>query len=171
MKKKLIAGLSALVLVGGGLGLGAVQLASADDTTPSPGPTAGPTTNPNCAGTGQGRQGAGPRGERGVHRAERGMGQHLSDLAEQLGVEESALREAMQQVRDSVERPEPLGPDATRAERDAARAEHRAVMAKALAEQLGLDEAEVTEALTEHHTEVGGPRGMNAQGPRGGGRR
>lgn len=139
MKKKAVIAVSAAVLTAG-LGVGASQLASAE--TPTPSPTSTPT-----AGTDDqtGRKGGGHR-----HKAEK----DLSGLAEKLGVDEAKLTEAVSAARQATRPAEKTKPsDQTEAEREASRTERQAAFAKALASELGIDEAEVTAALDELRTE------------------
>ncbi|MCG6566690.1 hypothetical protein [Tessaracoccus sp. ZS01] len=144
---KIIAGVSAAAMAAG-LGLGAATLANAETTAPSPSPSTSATesTQPSRQAQGWGMAGRGRLG--GEHRS--GMpGMDVSALAEKLGVDESDLTEAMATARDAARPAEPATMPDTQEERDALRAEHQAAFAKALAEELGLEEASVTEALTE----------------------
>ncbi|MDO5066826.1 MAG: hypothetical protein Q4D96_06405 [Propionibacteriaceae bacterium] len=130
MKKLVMTG--AAVLATAGIGLGAAQLANAD-TTPSPEPSASSTTD-----SGRPEQG---KGHRGGHRG----GMDTKALAEKLGVEEQALKEALESLRPAKgEKPEqgtsPKPED---------RATREAALAKGLAEKLGLDENTVSSALSE----------------------
>ncbi len=110
--------------------------ANADDTTGSTGSSSTQGADPGRPGPG------GPDGH--------GPGLDAAALAKALGVSEDDLKDAFDAVRDQ------LGPgDAARpadGERpapptDAERAEREAALAKALAEELGLDEAKVSAAL------------------------
>lgn len=69
----------------------------------------------------------------------------LSDLATKLGVDESTLNDAFDKLKDS--RPRHDQSDETTG------TEREATLAKALAEELGLDEAKVTAALSELRVE------------------
>lgn len=80
-------------------------------------------------------------------------GGHLVEvLAEELGLEEDVVQEALEAVRDE------LRPDDTDAPREAPteeeRAERQAALAEALAEELDVSEAKVTAALEVLHEEV-----------------
>jgi hypothetical protein len=83
----------------------------------------------NTSSSSAGRQAGAPPGRPGVRR-------NLSGIAGQLGVTEAALRAALEDLR----------PD-----RGAAKDEHDAALAKALATELGLDAAKVTAALDKLH--------------------
>lgn len=138
MKKKTVVAVSAAVLTAG-LGIGVSQLA--DAATPTPSPTASPSGSPE----GTGRKGGGHH-----YRTE----QDLSGLAGKLGVDEDKLSEAVSAAREATRPTERTRPsEQTRAEREAAREARRAVFAKALAKELGIEEAKVTAALDELRTE------------------
>ena len=140
MKKKAVAVLSAAVLTAG-LGVGVSQLASAD--TPSPTPTTSPSGSPQ---TDHGRKGGGHRG--GPEKLD------LSSLASKLGVDETKLSEAVTAARKATAPTERTKPsEQTQAEREAARTARQAAFAKALAGELGIDEAKVTAALDELRAE------------------
>lgn len=110
-----------------GLAVGGIAMASAEsDTTDAVAGAAAATMHPGGHG--------------------RGGGHVAEALAEQLGLEEGVVREALVAVRDE------LGPDrggaAPRtAPTDEERAERRAAFAAALAEELEVSEAKVTAAL------------------------
>lgn len=112
--------------------------ANADDTTS--------TTSTPSATADQGRPG-GPGGHGGP-----GPGLDPAALAKALGVSEDDLTDALDAVRDQLRPDDATGP--AEGERptpptDAERAEREAALAKALAGELGLDEAKVTAALDE----------------------
>lgn len=140
MKKKTVAAVSAAVLTAG-LGIGVSQLASAD--TPTPSPTSSPT-----AGSGKdtaGRKGGGPHGHAKLD---------LSGLAGKLGVDEAKLSEAVSAARKATGSAEKTKPsEQSQADREAARTARQAAFAKALAAELGIDEAKVTAALNELRAE------------------
>ena len=139
MRKKTVAVVSAAVLTAG-LGIGVSQVASAETPTPTPTATSS-TERPDHSG----RKGGGHSGKLGVS---------LADLATKLGVEQSKLSEAVSAAREATKSTERTKPtDQTQAEREASRAERQAAFAKALAGELGIDEAKVTTALTELRAE------------------
>lgn len=140
MKKKAIALVSAAVLTAG-LGVGVSQLASAE--TPTPTPTTSPTGSPQKE---HGGKGGGHRG--GPERLD------VSGLASKLGIDETKLSEAIAAARKATAPTEKTKPsEQTQAEREAARTARQAAFAKALATELGIDEAKVTAALDELRTE------------------
>lgn len=110
MKKSLqatvVAGVGALSLLGVGIGL--TQVANAD-TTETPSPAATATDAPDNGNGVQARDGdcdgTGPRGDRG-NRGERGPGQgrgpggaNFSEFANELGITQDQLRDAMDEAR------------------------------------------------------------------------
>ncbi|TQK70416.1 hypothetical protein [Nocardioides sp. SLBN-35] len=111
--------------------------ANADDTTSTPSATAD-----------QGRPGPGGPGGRGGP----GPGLDPAALAKALGVSENDLTDALDAVRDQL-RPdaaaEPAEGESPTPPTDAERAEREAALAKALAGELGLDQAKVSAALDE----------------------
>ncbi len=139
MKKKTVAAVSAVVLTAG-LGVGVSQLASAATPTPSPtSPSASPTGTPQKE---PGRKGGGHRG--GPEKLD------LSGLASKLGVDETKLSEAVTAARKATAPTERTKPsEQTQAEREAARTARQAAFVKALATELGIDEAKITTALEE----------------------
>lgn len=115
--------------------------ATADDTTSIPSAT---STDPGQDGR------PGPGGP-GAH----GRGLDAAALAKALGVSEDEVTAALDAVRDQLEPDDAAKP--AEGERptpptDAERAEREAALAKALATELGLDEAKVTAALDEVRT-------------------
>lgn len=133
MKKKTVAVVAATVLTAG-LGVGVSQLASAE--TPSPSPTSSPTAD---SGKDTGR-----KGHRGHAKLD------LSALASKLGVDEAKLSEAVAAARKATAPTEKTKPaEQSQADREAARTARQAAFAKALAAELGIDEAKVTAALDE----------------------
>lgn len=144
MKNKAIIGISAAVLTAG-LGFGAAQLANADGSSTPPSATSTPSQSGD--GSGQSPWGKGHRGEE--------WRQDLTALAGKLGVDETKLKDAVEAARKATR---PTGDqtkpsDQTQAEREAARTARVAAFAKALASELGIDEAKVTSALQELRTE------------------
>jgi hypothetical protein len=101
------------------------------------------TTGSSSTSTDQGRPGPGGPG---------GHGPELDTaaLAKSLGVSEDTLKDAFDAVRDQL-RPDdatqPADGESPTPPTDAERAEREATLAKALAEELGLDEAKVSTAL------------------------
>ncbi|MEA5118435.1 MAG: hypothetical protein VB036_12555 [Propionicimonas sp.] len=137
MKRKAVAAVSAAVLTAG-LGISAAQWASAETPTPSPTPTSTTTADPDHTGHKGGKQ--------------RGSKQDLSGLASKLGVDQTKLADAVSAARKSLPT-KTESANQTDAEREAARAARQAAYAKALASELGIDEAKVTQALNELRTE------------------
>lgn len=141
MRNKAIIGISAAAMAAG-LGFGVGQLASAEDET-TPTPTA---TSSQSEVWGHAPGGVGERGWGNGPRAE--MGLDIEALAEQLGVEEAALSEAVEAAREAMFADgRPTGQTAE--EREAAREEHHFEFAAGIAAELGLDEADVLAALEE----------------------
>ena len=139
--KKTIIGLSAAAMAAG-LGFGAASLATADDETPAPTVSQSPSDSQSPGDGRFGRDhGGGPRMQ--------SRGLDLSGLAEKLGVKEQALADAMESAREATRPAEHPSKPASAEEWEAAQAEHQAALAKALAEELGLDEQQVNDALTE----------------------
>lgn len=145
MRNKAVIGISAAAMAAG-LGFGVGQLASAEDeATPTPTATSsqGDGWGHAPGGVGERGWGNGPRTGMGVH-----MGLDIEALAEQLGVEEAALREAVEAAREAMFADgRPTGQTAE--EREATREEHHAEFAAGIAAELGLDEADVLAALEE----------------------
>lgn len=120
-----------------GAGVGVASLASADPT-----PTPSPSSSPS-AGT-DGRDGHGPRGQRG-------LGADFAQLlAQKLGVDQAKVTQAIQAYRDANRPSANTTPDpSAKPDREA----RDAAVAKALAQSLGLDEARVTTAIAEIRAE------------------
>lgn len=142
MSKK-YGGIARISVAGGiaavGLTLGGVAMANAADSTTS---SADTTTTSSAAPEGFG------------HRGGPGGGDLAADLADELGVSESKVSDALDAVRDDLPAPErsaagerPTPP--TEAERTA----HEAAFAKALAGELDLTTAKVSDALAAIHAE------------------
>lgn len=121
-----------------GAGVGVAGVAAADET-PSPSPSASPSS-----GTSQDAPGG-----RGAGGPGRGGDRLAAPLAEELGVEESAVTEALRTAREEQPRPErdDSGTQPTEEEREAARAEREAALVTSLAGSLDLPEADVQTAL------------------------
>lgn len=132
MKKTMIAGISAAALAAG-VGLGATQLANADSS-------ASPTPSASSTAADKAEDGKGTKGPRGEHKGGRGIDR--AALAEKLGVSEDDLSKAVDAAREAT-RPS-SGQD-----RSASREDRQAAFVKALAKELGVDEARVTAALKE----------------------
>lgn len=148
---KMIVGVSAAALAAG-LGLGGAALANAETDSPTAPPSASASPQPEATTESPGRNGQGNRGweERGPGRHSRAGGMRAMDtaeLADQLGVEQSALDDALTKVMDTM-----------RSEREPGNPPDQSAVAKALAEELGIDEAKVSEALdamrAEHQAEL-----------------
>ena len=134
MRTKLWAGMAGAALTVS-VGLGVAQLAHAE--TPSPSPTQG-----TSSATPQGDIPA--RGNVGHH--EHGQGRtmsNLSELARTLGVPEQDLSEALSAAREQL-RSDHSG---THHPREV----HRAALAKTLAAELGIEEADVSRAFADMH--------------------
>ena len=132
-KKTAVAVAAGVLALGAGVGIAGVAAA---DPTPTPNPTATASGSPS-PGTerpgGGGRHGGGFRD-----------GAQLTELADKLGVTEDQLSDALRAVREETRSTTPPT-EQSREERDAA-------LAKALAEELKLDEAKVAQALAEIRT-------------------
>lgn len=143
--KKALTGISAAALAAG-LGLGIGQLASADDPTPTPSPTATASAQVTDPANNSPKR----NDDWGPRHDNRGVGTNLADLAEKLGVDTDdlakAMDDAMETVRDGMERPNTPQDDETRAE-------HQAAVAKAVADELGLEENTVLAAMQELESE------------------
>lgn len=127
MRKLALTG--AATLASAGLLLGIPQISHAETDQPSDGPSASSSSTPR-PGPGKGPQHL-----------------DLSALAERLGVEESALKEAFEAIRPSA----PSSSEKGQPPSAEAREQRHEELAKALAEKLGLDKATVSSALTEMH--------------------
>lgn len=149
MKKAIVA--ATTVALAAGIGLGITNLASAETPSPTPSPSASSDANkPGRGGEWGHRMGGEGRGRHGDR------GQDLSALATKLGVDETKLADAVKKVRNdlkpsSTDRGKDR--DQSRADWEAARAEREAAFAKALASELGIDQAKVSKALEELRTE------------------
>lgn len=125
MRKLALTGAAALVSAG--LVLGVPQVSHAETDQPNDGPSASSSST----------QRPGP--DQGPRHLD------LSALAERLGVEESALREAFEAIRPSAPSASEKGQPPSAESREQRHQE----LAQALAEKLGMDEATVSSALTE----------------------
>ncbi|HEY5979129.1 MAG TPA: hypothetical protein VIT41_05775 [Microlunatus sp.] len=132
-----------------GVGVGIAGFASADPTTtPSPNPSASASADPVRGGPGRDGHRGGPG--RGV--ADTDLTQQLAD---KLGVTEAEVTQALQEIREANRPAKPstapsADPSAKPTRPDPA--EREAALAKALASELGIDEAKVTKALDEIKT-------------------
>lgn len=117
-----------------GLSLGATGMASAATTTPTPSASSATAETPANATRGEGmKEGRGGHGPRGG-------GVDAAELASKLGVEESAVSDALQTARDAA-----MADTGERPDREAMEASR----VTSLAEALGLDETTVRTALDE----------------------
>lgn len=154
--KKRVAGLILTGVAAAGLGLGAAGVAFAD---PSATPSASPTTQATAgtsSGTGQDNPG------RGHHRGER-QGELAKQLAAKLGVDETKVTEALQSLRTEqraqARAQRDQAPQGTQGDQGSPgtgqkpdRTARDAELAKGLAQKLGVDEAKVTQALSDIRT-------------------
>lgn len=141
-KRKVVLGAGAAA-VAAALSLGAAGMASAETTSTAE------VTSTAAASPGEGGGPGGHHGGRG--------GFDAAALAAKLGVDETAVTEALQSVRENLE-----------AERDASterpeRAEMESMMSAALAEALGVEEAAVQTALDELRAEKSEERAAEIQ--------
>lgn len=142
-------GIARISVAGGiaaiGLTLGGVAMANAADDT----------------GTESGEAGvAWPAPDREgvvIHRADGPGGAFAADLAEELGVEESKVADALEAARAVLPAPRAASGDRVTPPTDAEREEHEKALAEALAEELDLPVAKVADALAalraEHEAE------------------
>ncbi|HET7800622.1 MAG TPA: hypothetical protein VFL38_09390 [Humibacillus xanthopallidus] len=149
---KKAAGLAAAGAAVAAIGLGASQMARADDATPTPNPSA--TSTPGNADSGQGNgPGYGPGGRHGGPGMGLGMGlgkgmgrgAELSTLAAKLGVDETKLKDALKAVRDELRAAH--APGQGTAKPDPATMQDE--LATKLASKLGIDAAKVKAAFTD----------------------
>lgn len=148
MTKKLIAGVTGAALAAG-MGLGLTQFAQADTGSPTPTPSIS-SSSPADSGRSMGRLG----GQHGKgHQTSGRATTHVSDLAAKLGLPQETVSEAITAVREDVRATRPSTGSTDPADRDAAREEHRTALADALAQELGIDEATVSTALSEMQAE------------------
>ncbi|HSX67594.1 hypothetical protein [Nocardioides sp.] len=134
-------GIARISVAGGiaavGLTLGGVAMANAADDTSSAG-----TTTSSAA-----REGFG-------HRGGPGGGDLAADLAEELGVSESKVSDALDAVREDLPAPErPAAGERPTPPTAAERAAHETALAEALAGELDLTTAKVSDALAAMHAE------------------
>lgn len=131
---------AAISVAGAGIAVGGVGLASADDD--STGQDSSTQTNTaRSAAPGEGRgHGHGP-GTRG------GSGDLAAGLAEALGVQEADVTAALGAVRDQLRPEAPADGETRTPPTQADREARQADLAAALADELGVSEQEVTDAL------------------------
>lgn len=128
---------AAVIGVGAVLGVGYAMAGTSLQSQPQASLSADGTSPGGAPG---GENGAAPGGPGG----QRGMGNLAASLAEKLGLDETTVSQALQEVMQ-VNRPDGNG-GTGRTDRDA-------TTAKALAEKLGVDEAKVTAALAQIRSE------------------
>lgn len=140
---------AAATLVSAGSLLG-ISLAQADDPTDA--------ASPDASASGSVTPGSG-RGAGGQYGRGAMMAGQAGRLAEELGLDEATVAEAIVAARDATRPERPA--DGTRPT-DADRATHQDAFAQALADELGVDKATVATALDEMRAEAqtnrGGPR-------------
>lgn len=151
MSKRAIAGFSAAAIAAG-LGFSAAQLAKAETTSPSPTPSATSSASPGTSESGQDSEKSGRRSGEG-RSGSRGL--DVTKLAEKLGVDETKVSSAVTAARDATRptRDQSSSDETTQADRETDRSQRDAAFAKALAEELGLDESKVVTALEELRAE------------------
>lgn len=126
---------AAITVAGAGIAVGGIGLAAADDSTT--GEASSSQTSTAAAGEGRGH-GPGDRGR---------SGEQAAALAEALGLEESAVTAAMQAVRDELKPEAPAEGETRTPPTEEEREARAAEMASALADELGVSEQQVTDAL------------------------
>lgn len=131
------------------LGVGIAGFASADPTTsPTPNPSSSASADPGRGGAGHGHRGGPGRGVGDTDLAQQ--------LAEKLGVTESQVTTALQEIREAdraANRSSTPSADPSANPTRPDPEEREAALAKALAEKLGIDEATVTRAFDEIRAE------------------
>ena len=143
MKNKVIIPAAAALVLGAGA-LGVAQFASAD-TSASPSVTS--TAAPGSSNQdGRPDRGHGPGKDKGM------MGVDTAKLATKLGVDEAKLKTAIETVQQAL-KPTAKPTDGTKPT-EADRTAREAAFAEALAKELGIDKAKVTDALTALKTEA-----------------
>ncbi len=134
MRKVIMGG--AAVLAAAGIGVGAAQLANADSPAPQPTDSASAPATP-----GKGSEEHKGHGKR--------LRMDTAALAQKLGVDEAKLTEALHKIREANapgKQPSKEKADKPTKEDRSAR---QAALAKAVAEELGLDESKVASAMEE----------------------
>lgn len=135
-KKIVVAGTSALLATG--LGVGAVQLATADPTqTPSPNPSS-TTTSSKPSQSPSDTDDRGNHGNRGPRDSEL-----AKQLASKLGLDESKVTTALQEAHKALRENDNF--------RDMTPEQRHTELAKQLASKLGVEESKVKTALDEIH--------------------
>ena len=140
-------GIARISVAGGiaavGLTLGGVAMANAADDTTSTADTTGTASAPAGGFVHRGGPGGGPGG-----------GDLAADLADELGLSESKVSDALDAVRDELPAPErPAAGERPTPPTEAERTAHEAAFAKALAGELDLTTAKVSDALAAIHAE------------------
>ena len=155
-----VAGIAAVGAAALAIGFGISSAAQADDAAPTPSPTtqSGPSdSNGNGNGRGWGAGGRHGMGGMGGIGGMGAFGGDLSELAAELGVDESQLRDAMAAVRDDlrdeVKDLRAAGKDNPTADRQALRDQVQQKLADALAAELGIDSSKVSGALADLEAE------------------
>lgn len=128
---------AAVTVAGVGIAIGGVGLASADDTSTDQESTSasGSATPGEARGHGQGPGGRG------------GAGLPVAELAEALGLDEADVTAALEAIRDESKPEAPAEGEARTQPSEADREARQAEMVSALAEELGVSEQEITDAL------------------------
>ncbi|MFT4297518.1 MAG: Clp protease N-terminal domain-containing protein [Micropruina sp.] len=151
---------AAVIGVGAVLGVGYAMAGTTGQAQPQASQGADGSAPEGGGPGGQGPGGQGPGGQDGS----RGMGDLAASLAEKLGLDESTVSQALQEVMQA-NRPDGTGQDQGTPPSAGAqpsqgsqpggggRGDRDATLAKALAEKLGVDESKVTAALTEIRSE------------------
>jgi hypothetical protein len=134
--------MAAIAVTGAAVAVGGIGLAAAEDGT-----SADSTSQVSGRDGGFGRGPGGPGSDHGPGGHRGGPGMNAAALAEALGLEEAEVIAAFEAIRDDL-RPEPPADGETRtppteAEREAFKAE----MIAALAAELGVSEADLTDAF------------------------
>jgi hypothetical protein len=137
-----------------GVGVGIAGFAAADPTTP---PSANPSSSTSASADADRRGPGGHRGRPGRGVADADLAQQL---AEKLGIEQAKVTEALEAIREEkrASRPSTASSASPSADPSASatrpdRSEREAELVKALAEKLGIEQAEVTKAFEEIRAE------------------
>lgn len=117
-------------VAGAGLAVGGIAIASADEGTGTP-------TSSDVR----------PSGVRGGPGGHGGIGEYAETLAEELGVREATVKRALLAVHRDLRSERAADGSTPSRPTEAERAERRAALAKALADELDVSEAKVTAAL------------------------
>lgn len=128
--------------IAAGIGLGGLAVANAQDQNATPDTTTSQDADPGA----QQRSGASGKGMRG----EKGADGMATELASALGKDPEAVKQALKEVREAQKPADGTRP--TTRPTDAERQAHEQKFASALAEKLGVDTQQVTDALTAART-------------------